>query len=280
MKRQALIDLNRFETSCGRLQRGRLLSYSSAGYHTVPRKIPFLERTFPTAGFYCRLFLLVCQSSSQAKRGRYDDDTWGKSSLAVLRALERVGVTLEVTGAEHIEYCDTPCVIIGNHMSLLETLVLPCIIQPVRKVTFIVKESLLHYPIFRHVMRSRNPIAVGRDNPRQDLRTVLEEGVDRLSNGISIIVFPQTTRTHSFDPAGFNSIGVKLAQKAGVPVIPVAMVTDAWENGKYFKDLGKINPTKKVRFAFGEPIWVSKRGSAEHQAIVRFIVGKLEEWGR
>jgi len=257
-----------------------LLPCSSEGYHTIPRKIPFLERTFPTAGFYSRLFLLVCQSSFQAKRGRYDDNTWGKSSLAVLRALERVGVTIEVTGAEHIEQFDTPCVIIGNHMSLLETLVLPCIIQPVRKVTFIVKESLLHYPIFRHVMRSRNPIAVGRDNPRHDLRTVLEGGVDRLNRGISIIVFPQTTRTTSFDPAGFNSIGVKLAQKAGVPIIPAALLTDAWENGKYFKDLGKINPAKKVRFAFGEPIWVSGRGSAEHQAIIRFIGGKLEDWGR
>jgi len=33
------------------------------------------------------------------------------------------------------------CVFIGNHMSILETFVLPCLIQPHRDVTFVVKES-------------------------------------------------------------------------------------------------------------------------------------------
>ncbi len=256
----------------------QLLPIAGGNYRTRPETIALMARLFPTLVFYSRFLANVWQSSSLAKKGRYTDDVWGRSSLDVLRALERVGVDIEITGIDHVERLTTPCVFIGNHMSLMETLVLPCIIQPIRRVTFIVKDTLLRYPVFRHVMRSRNPIALGRTNPRLDLKTVLESGNERLNMGISIIVFPQTTRSDSFEPSQFNTIGVKLAQRAGVPAVPVALLTGAWKNGKIFKDLGKIDPSKRVHFAFGEPIAIGGRGLEEHQAIIQFIKGKLEEW--
>ena len=61
-------------------------------------------------------------------------------------------------------------------MSALETFVLPCIIEPFKDTTFVVKQSLIDYPVFKYVMRSRNPIAVGRTNPRDDLKAVLDGG--------------------------------------------------------------------------------------------------------
>jgi 1-acyl-sn-glycerol-3-phosphate acyltransferase len=156
--------------------------------------------------------------------------------------------------------------------------VLPIVIHPIRRVTFIVKDSLLAYPVFKHVLSARDPIVVGRTNPRQDLKTVLEGGMARLQKGVSVIVFPQTTRTRSFDPKKFNTIGVKLAQRAGVPVVPLAVLTDAWGNGKYLKDFGRIDPSRKVCFAFGKPMRVEGRGAAENQAVKDFIARKLEAW--
>ena len=143
----------------------------------------------------------------------------------------------------------------------------------------IVKDSLLTYPVFGHVMRSRNPIAVGRSNPREDLKAVMEGGKERLGNGVSLIIFPQTTRTPAFDPAEFNTLGVKLARRADVPVVPLALVTDAWGTGKRFKDFGKIDPSKAVHLAFGEPMRIEGRGEAEHEAIIEFIQGNLKAWG-
>lgn len=256
----------------------QLLRIADGTYRTRPAAIPLMARLFPTLVFYSRFLANVWQSSSLAKRGRYTDDVWGRSSLDVLRGLESVGVDMEITGIDHVERLTTPCVFIGNHMSLMETLVLPCLIQPFRRVTFIVKDTLLRYPVFRHVMRSRDPIALGRTNPRLDLKTVLESGTEKLHKGVSIIVFPQTTRSGSFELSQFNTIGVKLAQRAGVPAMPVALLSDAWNNGKTFKDLGKIDPSKRVHFAFGEPMAIGGRGMEEHQAIIRFIKGKLEGW--
>lgn len=203
---------------------------------------------------------------------------WARSSLEVLSAFEKIGGSLDISGINNLEQLETPCVIIGNHMSMLETLILPGIVQPIRNFTFIVKQSLLNYPVFRHVMRSRNPIAVIRTNPRQDFKIVIEEGVERLSRGISVLVFPQTTRTLSFDPKDFNTIGIKLAKRAKVPVLPMALKTDAWRNGRFLKDFGKIDCSKKVCFAFGKPMQVEGKGNEQHEAVIEFIGDKLQHW--
>jgi len=254
------------------------LHYTDTLYRTKPKPIGLLAKLFPGLTFYAKFVNIIYQAGRKAKQGQYSDADWCRSSIGIIRNLESVGVCFEITGIKHVEQLDGPCVIISNHMSMLETGVLPVVIQPVRDVTFIVKQSLLEYPVFKYVMRSRDPIAVSRTNPRQDLKAVLEGGVDRLQRGISIIVFPQTTRTSSFDPAQFNSIGVKLAQRAQVPVVPLALLSDAWGNGRFFKDFGKIDISKTVHFAFGAPLQVQGRGAKEHQAITDYISETIQTW--
>jgi 1-acyl-sn-glycerol-3-phosphate acyltransferase len=163
-------------------------------------------------------------------------------------------------------------------MSTLETFALPAIIAPFKDVTFVVKRSLIDYPVFKHVMRSRDPIVVDRTNPRKDFEAVLDGGTARLKAGRSIVIFPQTTRTATLDPETFNTIGIKLARKAGVPIVPIVLKTNAWGNGRLLKDFGKIDRSKPVHFAFGKPLWIKGRGTEEHQAIIEFILKKLEEW--
>ena len=143
-----------------------------------------------------------------------------------------------------------------------------------------VKESLLKYPFFGPVLGSREPIVVGRSNPREDLVAVLEGGEARLKQGRSVIVFPQSTRSSVFDPAHFNTIGVKLAKRAGVPVIPVALKTDAWGNGNLLKDFGPVDVKKTIHFEFGAPMRIEGTGKAEHQQITEFIINRLGVWGR
>jgi len=210
--------------------------------------------------------------------GKYDEEAWCQSSFEVLRALERTGLQVSISGIEHLQALKMPCVIIGNHVSMMDTVLVPGIVVQEIPMTFIVKESLMHYPVFKHVMRSRNPIALGRKNPREDLKKVFSEGKKRLDQGISITVFPQTTRGTKFNPKQFNSIGVKLAQKAGVPVVPLALKTDAWTNGKLIKDLGRIRPEVSTHFAFGAPITVEGKGKEAHQQVIDFISAKLTSW--
>jgi len=257
----------------------RGLSLVQGSYRTHQDRHSFLGRISPPLAFYPRVFCVIFRAGAKAKRGRYDDEAWQASSLTTVRALEKAGVRFDISGLEHVADQDGPCVFIGNHMSTLETFALPVILLPFKKITFVVKQSLLDYPVFGHVMRSRDPIAVGRTNPREDLKAVLEGGAARLAKGVSLVIFPQTTRVPEFDPKEFNTIGIKLAKRADVPVIPFALKTDAWGNGRLVKDFGRIDPSRTAHFAFGAPLHVAQQGAAEHQQIIQFIVTKLRAWG-
>jgi 1-acyl-sn-glycerol-3-phosphate acyltransferase len=221
---------------------------------------------------------IVFKTRKQAKRGKYGDKEWADSSFYIFRLIEKTGGQFHISGMENITTSEEPVLFIANHMSTLETMILPGIVSPLRRVTFVVKESLVRHPLFGNVMRSRNPIVVGRTDPRKDLEAVMNGGMELLSTGISLIIFPQKTRSREFIPEEFNSLGVKLAKKAGVKVVPVALKTDFWGNGKIIKELGPIDRHKPIYFKFGEPFVVTGCGKDDNQRIIDFIQSSLKEW--
>ena len=213
----------------------------------------------------------VISGRSAAVKGKYDSEKWVEGSVNIAKAIEKSGGKLFIEGIDNIRKVEGPVVFVSNHMSVLETFVFPGIIEPIKRVTFIVKDSLVTNPIFGPVMRSRDPIVLSRTNSREDLIKVLKEGSEKLKNGVSIIVFPEGSRMASFKPENFNSLGVKLAKDAAVPIIPVAIRTDFWPNGKLIKDVGPIYRKKPVCITFGEAVNITGNGKAEHKQIIEFI---------
>lgn len=256
------------------------IPFDNDSYKTAQKDISFVAKILPSFVFYLKLLGILFQSCIIVLKSRFNKQAMHDNSFSVLNAFESVGGKVEISGIENLKSFDSPCVFVANHMSAFETLVLPAIILPFKDLTFVVKEELMRYPLFKYPMSAINPITVGRKNPREDLKSVMEGGIQRLNAGISVVIFPQTTRYTDFDPKRFNTIGVKLAKKAGVPVIPLALKTDAWGMGKYLKDFGRIDPSMTVFFAFGKPLWVTGSGSEEHQEIIEFIRGKLLQWKR
>ena len=254
--------------------------FESGTYITPEKNLTIGDRLF----FHTRLYFTlkfartVLTSRYQAKRGRYGDKEWADSSYYIFRFIERSGGRFNITGMDNISKTSQPVLFIANHMSTLETMILPCLIQPLRSVSFVVKESLVKHPLFGDVMRSRNPIIVGRTDPRKDLEAVMNGGMEMLSKGISIVIFPQSTRNVIFKPEEFNSLGVKLAKKAGVQVVPIALKTDFWRNGKLIKEIGPLDSSKFIYFRFGEPFKVTGTGKEENQKIIDFIRNSLQEW--
>jgi len=250
----------------------------SNNYKTESKKTSLLARIRPEFVFYPKLIKIVIDASRTAKKGKYDSEEWVESSYRTIRAMESVGAVFEINNLDIVKNLKSPVVFLANHMSTLETFALPCLIQPFRKVTYVIKEGLTRYPVFKHIMTARDPIVVTRDNPRADFKTVIEEGLNKLHNGTSIIIFPQTTRHIKFDPSQFNSIGIKLALKAKVPVVPIALKTNAWGNGKIIKDFGKIDPSQKIFIEFGKPISVTGNGREAHKEVIKFIEDHIQKW--
>ncbi len=255
-----------------------VLDIAQGDYRTPPRNLKWYDKTFPALRFYQLVLREVFIGARNGKRGQLTTEKYYLNAVGVFRAVERVGGCIEVTGYDQVPAEGWPYVFVANHMSVLETFLFAALIHPKGEHAFVVKKSLVEYPVFKHIMRARDPIVVGRENPREDLTAVLTQGTEKLKAGISMIIFPQRTRTARFEPDQFNTIGIKLARRAGVPVVPVALKTDFWGQGKLVKDFGGVFPEKKVHFHFGAPIEIKGRGQQEHEQIVHFIGEHVQKW--
>ena len=230
--------------------------------------------------FYLRNFAVFAKVGSLAKAERLTGELQANYAVKNLRIAESCGGKVHLRGLHYLDSFQEPAVIISNHMSLLETAVLHAFVRPRRDFCFVIKRSLLNVPYFGHIMRFLRCIPVDRINPRDDFKAVLEEGTKRLKEGKSVIIFPQSTRSAVFDPAQFNTIGIKLAKHAGVPVIPLALRTDFLSNGRLVKDLGPIRRDLPIWFEFAPPMnSIQGSGKDEHAEIVRFIQEKVKSWG-
>lgn len=245
-------------------------------YHTpVPPRRVFLAPVRYLKG----ILGIVADCSWVARHYKFDNQDVFNTSYNTIKLVERVGGTVEIKGLEHLASQPGPAVVVANHMSLLDAFMLPCLIIAFRPMCVVIKKELTEYPGFGRTMSTLNHIAVTRENPRADFRAVMEEGATFLNNGISMLIFPQSTRNAVFVPSEFNTLGEKLAAKAGVPVIPVAVKTDLHGNGRLFKEFGRIDPSLPVRVRFGPAIDPRKEGRNTHETVIRFISTQLREWG-
>ena len=229
--------------------------------------------------YYLQLLTNLIHASFPARRNRLDDEKWAYYSHWIVKIVESVGGKVKISGLEPLARQQGPVVFISNHMSLLETLILAGIVLPFNRVNFVIKEELRHYPVIGSIFRALKLIAVSRQNPREDLKVVMRKGSQFIAGGGSIFIFPQATRSVEFKIQEFNTLGVKLAARAGVPVMPVAIKTDFQGNGKFIKDMGPIDPNKMLYFKFGEPMAVEGKGREAHQYVVEFIAENLKAWG-
>lgn len=257
-----------------------MMYFKGDKYQTTGKKRIIFDRLFLNTRWYFvyTYVKVVLQARRLVGKGNFNMETFAKSSYKILQNIENCGGKVFIEGMDNIRKVEGPVVFISNHMSTLETFVFPCIIVPIKKVTFVIKGILTKIPAFGPIMKSLEPIAVSRENSRQDLINVIKQGKERIAQGTSVVLFPEGTRRIEFDPAKFNSLGIKLAKEAGVPVIPVAIKTDFWGNGKLIKDIGPVRRKEPICMTFGEPISISGNGKAEHKQVVEFITNKIEEF--
>ncbi len=228
--------------------------------------------------FYLSIAAQLFRAGFTAMLGRFDTDAFKTCSYAVIGCAERCGCRFHIKGMDNIKKIDGPVVFIANHMSTLETFALPVMILAFRDVAIVLKRSLMRYPGLGAVLRAVQPIVVDRVNAKKDLLAVLEQGEEMLRKGRSILLFPQSTRTTQFDAAKFNTMGIRLARKADVPIVPVAVKTDFWGTGKLIKDIGPINPEKDAWIEFGQTMTIKGNGKEQQDATVQFILERLERW--
>jgi len=122
--------------------------------------------------------------------------------------------------------------LLANHQSSWETLLFYQLIYPIAPI---LKKELLKIPFWGWALRLMKPIAIDRSKPRLAGKSLMDQGVKRLNQGYSIIIFPEGTRSPAGTIKPFSRGGAKLAIAADKPVLPVAL------------DAGKCWPPKGFR---------------------------------
>lgn len=250
-------------------------SYDTPENHPVSLWYRIFRRWY----FYAINFSVFYNCGVLGKKGKLDGEAQTYQSTRNLKLVENCGGKVHLRGLEHIRALNgRPCVLVANHMSLLETAMMHAVARGYIDFSFVVKESLTRLPYFRYIMSGLDAIGVSRTNPKEDLKTVLTRGKQILEGGRSLIIFPQHTRSEEFIPEQFNSIGIKLAKAAGVPVLPLALKTDFTKNGKLIRDMGEICPEHEVWFEFAPAIEIEGNGHEQHRQIVEFIKSRIDSW--
>lgn len=250
-------------------------SYDTPENHPVSVWYRIFRRWY----FYAINFSVFIKCGQLGKHGKLDGEAQTQQSTRNLTLVENCGGKVHLRGLEHVRALKgRPCVLVANHMSLLETAMMHAVCREYVDFSFVIKESLNRIPYFRYIMSALDAIAVTRRNPKEDLKTVLTEGKRVLTGGRSVIIFPQHTRTEEFIPENFNTIGIKLAKSAGVPVLPLALKTDFTKNGKIVRDMGAICPEHEVWFEFAPAVEIEGNGHEQHRQIVEFIKSRVDSW--
>jgi len=147
------------------------------------------------------------------------------------------GVRFEVKGKENLP-ADQTYIIFSNHQSTWETFAYQLIFPP---ITFVVKKELIYVPLFGWALALLKPIAIDRSAGRAAIKQLINQGIDRLKEGIIVVIFPEGTRISPDKKLEYKKGGAILAEKSGYPVVPVAHNAGYyWPKRGFFKKRGVI----------------------------------------
>ncbi len=140
---------------------------------------------------------------------------WRRGFMGLVRWV--LGVKMEVRGRENIP--EHPVLVMSKHQSAWETVALQAIFIP---TVFVLKQELLSVPFFGMGLKALRMIAIDRSAGKEALRQMLEQGKERLEQGIWVVVFPEGTRVPPGQTVRYKPGAAYLATKTGTPVLPVA----------------------------------------------------------
>ena len=168
------------------------------------------------------------------------------SRFAFDLALGLAGVRLEVVGAENL-WSARPAVFVFNHQSNLDPMVAAALIR--RDFTSTGKQEAKRDPMAALAGYVLDAVFLDRDDP-EHAKEQLSEAVERLRDGVSVMIAPEGTRSRGAEPGPYKHGGFHLAMQAGVPIVPLVLR----DTGERMPRGSKLIRTGTVHVRVLEPI--------------------------
>jgi 1-acyl-sn-glycerol-3-phosphate acyltransferase len=178
--------------------------------------------------------------------------------------LRAVGVRVHLEGQENIPA--GTCIFAANHVSNIDALAFAPHIP--RRVSLLLKKELFRMPILGFGMRMAKFVVVDRES-RQGAANSLKDSLRYLSEGLSLALYPEGTRSPDGRLMPFKRGAFVMALQAGVPIVPVSI---AGARKLMPKGTWAIHPGE-MTIRFGHPI----DPSAYTTATLRDLLNRVHE---
>lgn len=183
--------------------------------------------------------------------------------------LQIADIKVEVFGRENISSNET-YIFAANHSDLFDIPVLLVALQHDFRIIY--KKELEKIPIFGPGIAKSPYIGIVRDNPSDALKSI-DSAIQSVKEGISVLVFPEGTRTKTGELGQFKRGGFMLAARSGKPVVPVFVKgTFGLSSSSKFRI-----KSGKVIVNIGEPIIKKSTNSSEEKALMQLVYQKLKK---
>ncbi|GGY87500.1 lysophospholipid acyltransferase family protein [Streptomyces nitrosporeus] len=191
----------------------------------------------------------------------------------ILGPLLRLAFRPRIEGLEHIPD-EGAAIVAGNHLSFSDHFLMPAMLK--RRITFLAKAEYFTGPGIKGKLTAAFFHSIGQipvDRSGRDAgQAAIREGLGVLRKGELLGIYPEGTRSHD-GRLYKGKVGVAvMAVKAGVPVVPCAMV------GTFeIQPPGKVVPRiRRVTIRFGEPLDFSRYAGMEDQkAAIRAVTDEI-----
>ena len=159
---------------------------------------------------------------------------WGTATLWLARRV--CGIEYTVLGSENIP--GHPCVAMSKHQSAWETVF---ILSMLPRAVWIIKKELVWLPIIGWVLYALKSIAIDRKSGKRAVEQIVEQGRDRLAQGLWISIFPEGTRVAPGKRGRYGIGGAWLAVRTGTPILPIAHnAGECWRRYAFLKYPGRV----------------------------------------
>lgn len=206
--------------------------------------------------------------------GKFNPNVKNRSSLSIVNWAFRCVVFLSGTkvialGEENIPK-DTAVLYVGNHRSFFD-IILTYIRVP-RPTGYVAKKEMLKVPLLSIWMKHLHCLFLDRDNIKEGMKTILA-AIEKAKSGISICIFPEGTRNKTADTfLPFHEGSFKIAEKAGVPIIPMTIVNSS----AIFEDhFPKIKRTTVI-IEYGNPLYINDLSKEDKKFVGAKVKGIIE----
>ncbi|HEY2685637.1 MAG TPA: lysophospholipid acyltransferase family protein [Steroidobacteraceae bacterium] len=167
---------------------------------------------------------------------------WARTVFWVLEKL--CGLTYTVEGRENIPPGNH--IVMSNHTSSWETIAHFLIFPP---QVWVLKRELTWIPFVGWGIKALRPISINRGAGHRAVTQVVEQGIERLNDGLWVVIFPEGTRVVAGERRKYGVSGALLATEAHKYVVPLAH-----NAGNFWVRRGIVKKPGVVRVVIGKPI--------------------------